>query len=288
MQRVATSAASVERIVAGGETVYGVNTGFGLLANTRIPERSPCRASDQPDPVAQRRPRRPAAAPCHPADDRPEAARPRPRLFGRSPAGDRGAAAAARCRRHAADPVAGQRRRQRRPCAAGAPDRRADGLRAHRLLRARSCPAAAALERLGLAAAAARPEGRPGADQRHAGQRGACARRLVPGRARVRRRDRRRRAVGRCAEGQRQAVRPAHFAAARPARPDPRRGRDPRPAPGQRDPDQPCRLQPGAGPLQLPLPAAGDGRLARPAAECGADADHRGRRRDRQPDRLRR
>ena len=37
MERVATSAAAVERIVAGGETVYGVNTGFGLLANTRIP-----------------------------------------------------------------------------------------------------------------------------------------------------------------------------------------------------------------------------------------------------------
>ena len=37
MQRVANSAAAVERIVAGGETVYGVNTGFGLLANTRIP-----------------------------------------------------------------------------------------------------------------------------------------------------------------------------------------------------------------------------------------------------------
>jgi len=37
MQRVATSAAAVDRIVAGGETVYGVNTGFGLLANTRIP-----------------------------------------------------------------------------------------------------------------------------------------------------------------------------------------------------------------------------------------------------------
>ena len=36
MQRVAEAAASVERIVAGGETVYGVNTGFGLLANTRI------------------------------------------------------------------------------------------------------------------------------------------------------------------------------------------------------------------------------------------------------------
>jgi histidine ammonia-lyase len=38
MERVATAAASVDRIVAGGETVYGVNTGFGLLANTRIPD----------------------------------------------------------------------------------------------------------------------------------------------------------------------------------------------------------------------------------------------------------
>ncbi len=35
--RIRASAASVERIVASGETVYGVNTGFGLLANTRIP-----------------------------------------------------------------------------------------------------------------------------------------------------------------------------------------------------------------------------------------------------------
>src|SRR5690349_9980187 len=38
MQRVAKAAASVDRIVASGETVYGVNTGFGLLANTRIPD----------------------------------------------------------------------------------------------------------------------------------------------------------------------------------------------------------------------------------------------------------
>ena len=37
MDRVAASAASVERIVASGETVYGINTGFGLLANQRIP-----------------------------------------------------------------------------------------------------------------------------------------------------------------------------------------------------------------------------------------------------------
>ena len=38
MQRVGEAAASVDRIVAGGTTVYGVNTGFGLLANTRIPD----------------------------------------------------------------------------------------------------------------------------------------------------------------------------------------------------------------------------------------------------------
>ena len=38
MQRIADAAACVDRIVAGGETVYGVNTGFGQLANTRIPD----------------------------------------------------------------------------------------------------------------------------------------------------------------------------------------------------------------------------------------------------------
>ena len=32
-----TAATAVDRIVAGGKTVYGINTGFGLLAQTRIP-----------------------------------------------------------------------------------------------------------------------------------------------------------------------------------------------------------------------------------------------------------
>ncbi len=36
-QAIDASAAAVGAIVAGGETVYGINTGFGLLANTRIP-----------------------------------------------------------------------------------------------------------------------------------------------------------------------------------------------------------------------------------------------------------
>ncbi|MEO7411500.1 MAG: histidine ammonia-lyase, partial [Sphingomicrobium sp.] len=34
---IEAAAASVDRIVAGGKTVYGINTGFGLLAQTRIP-----------------------------------------------------------------------------------------------------------------------------------------------------------------------------------------------------------------------------------------------------------
>lgn len=35
--RIDRAAAVVERVIAQGRTVYGVNTGFGLLANTRIP-----------------------------------------------------------------------------------------------------------------------------------------------------------------------------------------------------------------------------------------------------------
>ena len=37
IDRIANAAASIDRIVERGETVYEVNTGFGLLANTRIP-----------------------------------------------------------------------------------------------------------------------------------------------------------------------------------------------------------------------------------------------------------
>ena len=34
--RIEAAAASVDKIVASGRTVYGINTGFGLLAQTRI------------------------------------------------------------------------------------------------------------------------------------------------------------------------------------------------------------------------------------------------------------
>jgi histidine ammonia-lyase len=36
--RIAAAARSVEKIVAAGEAAYGINTGFGLLAQTRIPD----------------------------------------------------------------------------------------------------------------------------------------------------------------------------------------------------------------------------------------------------------
>ena len=36
MARVRRSAATVDRMIARGGAVYGVNTGFGLLAQTRI------------------------------------------------------------------------------------------------------------------------------------------------------------------------------------------------------------------------------------------------------------
>nr|WP_242402398.1 aromatic amino acid lyase [Komagataeibacter kakiaceti] len=38
LDTLAVAARSVERIVAGGAAVYGVNTGFGKLAKTRIPD----------------------------------------------------------------------------------------------------------------------------------------------------------------------------------------------------------------------------------------------------------
>ncbi len=75
---------------------------------------------------------------------------------------------------------------------------------------------------------------------------------------------------------------PRISAASRAAGPNPRRRSDPCTSRRQRDRRQPRPLRQGAGPLQLPLPAAGDGRRARPADQCRADANDRGRRGNRQ------
>ena len=40
LQRVAASRALIEEILAAGETVYGVNTGFGKLSDVSIPHES--------------------------------------------------------------------------------------------------------------------------------------------------------------------------------------------------------------------------------------------------------
>ena len=80
---------------------------------------------------------------------------------------------------------------------------------------------------------------------------------------------RRRRAFDRRAQGQRRAVRCPHPRAARPARPDRGRRRIARAARRQRRSREPhADCEQGAGPLQLPLPAAGDGRRAGPDPQC--------------------
>ena len=56
---------TVEAIVASGKVVYGINTGFGKLAQTQIPaeRRRNCSVTGA---VSQRRPRRSAAGQRHP------------------------------------------------------------------------------------------------------------------------------------------------------------------------------------------------------------------------------
>ena len=78
-----------------------------------------------------------------------------------------------------------------------------------------------------------------------------------------------RRDDGRCRPRQRRPVRSAHPRAARPAGADRRRPVLPRPARRQRDPPFASRgRRPRAGPVQPALPAAGGRRLPRPAAPC--------------------
>ena len=84
MPRVDQGAAVVAAIVAKGEAVYGINTGFGKLANVRIADRdletlqrnlvlSHAAGVGEPMPAADRA-----------ADDGAEARQPRPRRVGRA------------------------------------------------------------------------------------------------------------------------------------------------------------------------------------------------------------
>ena len=113
-------------------------------------------------------------------------------------------------------------------------------------------------------AAGARSQGRPRADQRHAGldrARAACAAHV---RAGARGRARRRRAHGRRGARQRRPVRSAHPRAARPAGADRRRALLPRAARRQRDPPlAPARRRPRAGSV---LACAASRRWSAPAS----------------------
>ena len=134
-----------------------------------------------------------------------------------------------------------------------------------------------------------RAEGGAGAAQRHAILHRLCAGRPVRSGARVARRAGRRRAVDRRGARLRHAVRSAHPCLAPPSRPDRRRPFAARADGRQRDPRLACPQRSArAGPLLPALPAAGDGRLPRPAAPGGRDARRRGQRRLRQSADLRR
>ena len=205
MQRVADAAASVDRIVAGGETVYGVNTGFGLLANTRIPD----------DRLAELQTNLILSHSAGLGDPLPRHVT---RLMivlkllglGRGYSGVRPLvidALQALLDRDAMPVIPAQ---GSVGASATSPRSRTSsaalmGYGSIDVAWRRDAGTEAALQKLGMEPLQLGPEGRPGADQRNAGLDRDRARRAVLGRARVRCGDRRRRAVGRCAEGERRS-----------------------------------------------------------------------------------
>ena len=149
-------------------------------------------------------------------------------------------------------------------------------------------PAAEGLRRAGLAPLEAARQGRPRADQRHAGLDRAGPGRPVRRRRPVRRGGGRRRHVGRRAERQRRAVRCAHSPVARPAGPDRRGARIPRADGGQRDPRLAPRLHRVQDPYSFRCQPQVMGACLDLIRQCGAHARDRGERRHRQPAGVRR
>ena len=100
---IAASAAAVERIVARGEPVYGVNTGFGKLASVRIATADLEALAAQHRAVARGGRRRGDAGADRPADDGAQAREPRAGRLGRAAA--RPSPCSRRCWRAALTPV---------------------------------------------------------------------------------------------------------------------------------------------------------------------------------------
>jgi histidine ammonia-lyase len=259
MQRVAAAAASVERIVASGETVYGVNTGFGSLAHTRIPDGRLAElqrnlilshSAGLGEPLPRHVTRLMIVLKLLGLG---------PRLFGRSPSSHRGAPGAARPRRHAADPQPGQRRRVGRPAPLahliaalmghGSIDLAGEVMPARRRCRKLGMSRSSSRAKEGLALingtqAAPRMPSTPVRGER------VFAAAIAAGRMSVD-----------ALKGSVKPFDPRLSQLRGQPGPDPRRRRDRGAARRQRNPRQPRPLRARAGPLQFPLPAAGDGGL---------------------------
>jgi hypothetical protein len=86
---IQASAAVVQAAADGNAPVYGVNTGFGKLASTRISQRGPGHAAVEPDPQPQRGRGRAAAGRGGAPDAGAEGGQPGARLQRRAAGGHR-------------------------------------------------------------------------------------------------------------------------------------------------------------------------------------------------------
>ena len=222
---VEAGAATVEAIVAKGEPVYGINTGFGKLAIG--PHRAATTSSRCSATSCSRMP--PASASRCPIAVVRLIMALKIASLAQGASGVRWAtldrlAPAALARRAAGHPGAGLGRRLRRSRAARASRRAPDRRRRGAARRRDACRRRRRFDAHGLAPLTLGAEGRAGASQRHAGLDRARARRPVRSRARVPGGAGHRRARDRCGEGLRRALRRAHPGAARPS---PARARSP-------------------------------------------------------------
>ena len=226
-----------------------------------------CRAAALARAVAFGRHGRVARRCGGPAHHRAQGRFARPRLFRRALERHRGARRARQCGHPAVHSGAGLGRRVGRSRPARASRRGADRRRRSEGRRPRRTRARCARGG-GAGARGPRPQGGPGAPQRHAGVDRPGARGAVRRRTRDGGRLRRRRAVARRLPRQRHAVRSAYPCRARPSRSGRRRGDLSRAARRQLDPRLAQGLSSRAGSVQPALPAPGDGRMPRPDAAC--------------------
>ena len=286
--RIAASAASVARIVERGEPVYGINTGFGKLANIRI------EAADLG--ILQRNIVLSHAAGVGPATPAPVVRLMMGLKLASLAQGYSGVASAT------VQLLSAMLDRDLLPVVPVQGSVGASGDLAPLAHMSAAMigvgqvtvgdeimPAAAGLARVGLEPADARAQGRPGLAERDAVFHGVCPGRPVRSRARLAGGPGHRCAVDRRGQRVGYALRPAHPRAAPASGADRGRGVLARPAVGKRHPGKPSRRRrQDPGSLLPAMPAPGDGRLPRHVAPCRPRAFDRVQQRHRQSSGLRR